>query len=133
MALAVEDADLKPITKLLDEAMNERNAAKVMQSYQLINEYLDEHPESLVGLNIKGNVVGRGMGNLDASIAIYEEVLSKDSTFASSWENMGIAYAIKRNFDKAEYCLKKALHFAPDNENIKQNLQMMQRDRQSGN
>lgn len=133
MALAVEDADLKPITNLLDEAMNERNAAKVMQSYQLINEYLDEHPESLVGLNIKGNVVGRGMGNLDASIAIYEEVLSKDSTFASSWENMGIAYAIKRNFDKAEYCLKKALHFAPDNENIKQNLQMMQRDRQSGN
>lgn len=133
MALAVEDADLKPITNLLDEAMNERNAAKVMQSYQLINEYLDEHPESLVGLNIKGNVVGRGMGKLDASIAIYEEVLSKDSTFASSWENMGIAYAIKRNFDKAEYCLKKALHFAPDNENIKQNLQMMQRDRQSGN
>lgn len=133
MALAVEDADLKPITNLLDEAMNERNAAKVMQSYQLINEYLDEHPESLIGLNIKGNVVGRGMGNLDASIAIYEEVLSKDSTFASSWENMGIAYAIKRNFDKAEYCLKKALHFAPDNENIKQNLQMMQRDRQSGN
>lgn len=133
MSLAVEDADLKPITNLLDEAMNERNAAKVMQSYQLINEYLDEHPESLVGLNIKGNVVGRGMGNLDASIAIYEEVLSKDSTFASSWENMGIAYAIKRNFDKAEYCLKKALHFAPDNENIKQNLQMMQRDRQSGN
>lgn len=132
MAMAVEDSDLKPITNLLDEAMSEGNVAKVQQAYQKINDYLAEHPESLIGLNIKGNVIGRGMGNLDASIAIYEQVLSKDSTFASSWENMGIAYAIKRNFDKAEYCLKKALQFAPDNENIKYNLQMMQRDRQNG-
>ena len=69
------------------------------------------------------------MGRLDDAIAIYEQVLKKDPSFASAWENMGISYAIKGNFDKAESCLHKALELAPDNENIKFNLQSLEQDR----
>jgi len=129
MTFAVEDDALKPITRLLDEAVAERNGTKLQEAYYNIENYLKEHPNSLVGQNVKGNILGRGMGQLDASIAIYEKVLSQDSTFASAWENMGIAYAIKRDFDKAEYCLNRALANAPDNENIKRNLQMMHQDK----
>ncbi len=129
MTLAAEDDVLKPIMNLLDEGMNERNADKVNEAYRQINEYIAEHPESVIAQNIKGNVLGRGMGRLDDAIAIYEQVLKKDPSFASAWENMGISYAIKGNFDKAESCLRKALELAPDNENIKFNLQSLEQDR----
>lgn len=129
MTLAAEDDVLKPIMNLLDEGMNERNADKVNEAYRQINEYIAEHPESVIAQNIKGNVLGRGMGRLDDAIAIYEQVLKKDPSFASAWENMGISYAIKGNFDKAESCLHKALELAPDNENIKFNLQSLEQDR----
>lgn len=129
MTLAAEDDVLKPIMNLLDEGTNERNADKVNEAYRLINEYIAEHPESVIAQNIKGNVLGRGMGRLDDAIAIYEQVLKKDPSFASAWENMGISYAIKGNFDKAESCLHKALELAPDNENIKFNLQSLEQDR----
>lgn len=129
MTLAAEDDVLKPIMNLLDEGTNERNADKVNEAYRQINEYIAEHPESVIAQNIKGNVLGRGMGKLDDAIAIYEQVLKKDPSFASAWENMGISYAIKGNFDKAESCLHKALELAPDNENIKFNLQSLEQDR----
>lgn len=129
MTLAAEDDVLKPIMNLLDEGMNERNADKVNEAYRQINEYIAEHPESVIAQNIKGNVLGRGMGRLDDAIAIYEQVLKKDPSFASAWENMGISYAIKGNFDKAESCLRKALELAPDNDNIKFNLQSLEQDR----
>lgn len=129
MTLAAEDDVLKPIMNLLDEGMNERNADKVNEAYRQINEYIAEHPESVIAQNIKGNVLGRGMGRLDDAIAIYEQVLKKDPSFASAWENMGISYAIKGNFDKAESCLRNALELAPDNDNIKFNLQSLEQDR----
>ena len=119
MTLAAEDEQISPINKLLDEGMAEQNPAKIQEAYRQITEYLEQHPESLIALNIKGNVVGRGMGRLDEAIGIYEQVLAKDSTFASSWENMGIAYAIQQKFDKAQECLEKALKLSPDNDNIK--------------
>ena len=72
--------------------------------------------------------MGRGFGQLDASIGIYEEIIAKDPNFASAWENMGIAYALKRNFTKAEECLLHALSIVPDNENVKHNLYSMYLD-----
>ena len=69
------------------------------------------------------------MNRLDDAIAIYEQVIAKDPTFASAYENMGIAYAIKGEFDRAEQLFKKALEFAPDNQNILFNLESLQKDR----
>ena len=131
MMLASEDDQVKPITQLLDEGMAQRDAAKINEAYRLVNEYLEQHPESLIGQNVRGNILGRGMGRLDEAIAIYERIVAQDETFASAWENMGIAYAIQRKFDKAEQCLQTALKYAPDNDNIRRNIEMMQKDRAS--
>mgnify|MGYP003294217172 CR=1 FL=1 len=128
MAFLLDDNALKPISKLLDEAFAEQSPQKVQMVYQQINQYLAENPESIVALNIKGNVLGRGMGKLDESIAIYEQILQKDPTFASAYENMGIAYAIKRDFVKAEQCLLRAQQLVPDNMNVKKNLYSMYMD-----
>lgn len=129
MIVASEEEVIKTFIQLLDEGMSEQNPQKIEETYRLVNDYLDKHPESIKAQNVKGNILGRGMGKLDEAIKIYEQVLAKDPTFASSWENMGISYAIKGDFDKAESCLKKALQLAPDNENIKFNLENLAKDR----
>lgn len=128
LAMRREDDQLKGITNLLDAGMQERDAQKIQEAYTQINRYLEEHPESLIGQNIRGNILGRGFGQLDASIGIYEDIVAKEPTFASAWENMGIAYALKRNFPKAEECLLHALSIVPDNENVKHNLYSMYMD-----
>ena len=129
MIAVTEDDFLKPITALLDEGIALQDANKIQEAYRQIDDYLKEHPESLIALNVKGNVLGRGMNRLDDAIAIYEQVIAKDPTFASAYENMGIAYAIKGEFDRAEQLFKKALEFAPDNQNILFNLESLQKDR----
>ena len=131
MVSLAEDDKLKPIMTLLDDGIAQRSLPMVEEAYNKIDEYLKENPESLIGMNIKGNVVGRGLGRLDESIKIYEQIIAKDPTFASAYENMGIAYAIKGEFDRAEQCLNKALELSPDNENIKYNLESLRKDRET--
>ncbi len=121
-AMRLEDDEIKPINDLLEAGLRTQDPGKVQEAYSRICQYLEENPESLIAMNIKGNVLGRGFGQLDTSIKIYEEIIGRDSSFASAWENMGIAYAIKRDFPKAEKCLLQALHLSPDGENIKRNL-----------
>ena len=131
MVSVAEDDKLKPIMTLLDDGIAQCSLPMVEEAYNKIDEYLKENPESLIGMNIKGNVVGRGLGRLDESIKIYEQIIAKDPTFASAYENMGIAYAIKGEFDRAEQCLNKALELSPDNENIKYNLESLRKDRET--
>ena len=125
LALRMEDDQIKPINELLELGIQTHDAGKIQEAYNLINQYLEKHPESLFAQNIKGNVLGRGFGQLDAAIGIYQQILDQDSTFESAWENMGIAYAIKRDFSNAERCLQQALLLSPDNENVKHNLYSM--------
>ena len=124
-----EDDLLKPIMNLLDEGIAQQSMEKVNEANRQIDEYLQEHPESLIATNIKGNIVGRGMGRLDDAIAIYEQIIAKDPTFASAYENMGIAYAIQGDFDRAESLFNKALKYSPGNQNILFNLESLKKDR----
>lgn len=129
IALRLEDDEIKPVNDLLDEGLRTQDPYKVQEAYNRINKYLETHPESLIALNIKGNVLGRGYGRLDEAIALYKQVLDKDPSFASAWENMGISYAIMRDFVQAEACLTRAHELAPDNENIKHNLYALYMDK----
>lgn len=118
MQLINEDNTLKPIRQLLDEG-------HAQEALQQIEAYLSQHPESLIAQNLRGNVYGRGFGQLDKAIDIFEEIIAKDPHFANAWENMGIAYALKGEFDRAVSCLNTALQNAPDDENILQNLYLV--------
>ena len=129
LSLLLEDRELKPISDLLDEALRERSITKLNSAYRQVEDFLAEHPKSLIGRNLKGNMLGRGYGLLDSAIHVYEAVLADDPSFASAYENMGIAYAVKRDFVSAEACLLRAQQLVPDNMNVKNNLYSLYMDK----
>ena len=113
--------ELDPVNKLLDEG-------KVDEAWREVNAILEKDPDNIVAKNVKGNVLGRGYGRLDDAIKLFEEIVAENPEFSSSWENMGIADAIKRDFTNAERCLLHANELSPDNDNIKLNLYYMYTD-----
>ena len=123
--LRQEDDQIKPINELLELGLQTQDLSKVQEAYRQINQYLAQHPDNLNALNAKGNILGKGFGRLDDAIVVYRQILDKNPEYSSAWENMGIAYAIKRNFSKAEECLTRSLQLSPDNENVKHNLYSM--------
>jgi len=114
--------ELDPVNKLLDEG-------KVDDAWREVNAILEKDPNNIVAKNVKGNVLGRGYGRLDDAIKIFEEIVAEQPDFSSAWENMGIAYAIKRDFTNAERCLLHAHELSPDNDNIRLNLYYMYTDK----
>ncbi|MBO6079963.1 MAG: tetratricopeptide repeat protein, partial [Bacteroidales bacterium] len=114
--------ELDPVNELLNEG-------KVDEAWREVNKILEKEPDNIVAKNVKGNVLGRGYGRLDDAIKIFEEIVAENPEFSSSWENMGICYAIKKDFTNAERCLLHALELSPDNDNIKLNLYYMYTDK----
>ena len=114
--------ELDPVNELL-------NQGKVDEAWREVNKILEKDPDNVVAKNVKGNVLGRGYGQLDEAIKIFKEIVDEHPDFSSAWENMGIAYAIKKDFTNAERCLLKALELSPDNDNIKLNLYYMYTDK----
>jgi tetratricopeptide (TPR) repeat protein len=114
--------ELDPVNELL-------NQGKVDEAWREVNKILEKDPDNVVAKNVKGNVLGRGYGQLDDAIKIFKEIVEEHPDFSSAWENMGIAYAIKKDFTNAERCLLKALELSPDNDNIKLNLYYMYTDK----
>ena len=110
--------ELDPVNKLLDEG-------KVDEAWREVNKILEKDPDNINAKNVKGNVLGRGYGRLDEAIKIFEEIVAEKPDYASSWENMGICYAIKKDFANAERCLLHAHELNPDDDNIRFNLYNM--------
>ena len=102
---------------------------KVDDAWREINKILEKDPDNIVAKNVKGNVFGRGYGRLDDALKLFEEIIAENPDFTSAWENMGICYAIKRDFDNAERCLLHAFELNPENENIRINLYYMYKDK----
>ena len=90
---------------------------------------MENEPNNIVAKNVKGNVLGRGYGRLDDAIKIFEEIVAEQPDFSSAWENMGIGYAIKKDFANSEKCLLHALELSPDDKNIRFNLYNMYKDK----
>ena len=113
--------ELDPVNELL-------NQGKVDEAWREVNKILEKEPDNIVAKNVKGNVLGRGYGQLDEAIKIFKEIVDEHPDFSSAWENMGIAYALKKDFTNAERCLLHANELSPDNDNIKLNLYYMYTD-----
>ena len=110
--------EIDPVNELL-------NQGKVDDAWREINKILEKDPDNILAKNVKGNVLGRGYGRLDDALLLFQEIVETDPNFSSAWENMGICYALKNDFDNSERCLLHALELSPDNENIKLNLYYM--------
>ncbi len=132
---ALKGAELDQYNQLIAEAEQDRYAGRTQEAItkltivrDALTKQLQDNPKNIVALNVMGNLVGRGMGDYQAALKYYNQVLEMDPNYASAWENMGIIYAIQRKFGDAERCLKRALSIAPDNENIKTNLRLLYTD-----
>lgn len=126
--LAQNGAELDEISALLDAGLSEQNTEKVAESLRRVDRYLSENPENPRAYNVKGTVLGRGFGRMDEAIVMFEKAVQLDPDFVSAYENMGIAYAMKRNFPKAEQAMLKALEIEPENQNVRENLHRMYLD-----
>jgi len=123
--MAQEGSALDEVSALLDAGLAEQNAGKIAEALRRVDEYIAGHPDNAHAYNVKGNILGRGYGRLDEAIAQFENAIRLDSKYASAYENMGIAYAMKREFGKAESALLKALSIDPENKNVRDNLHRM--------
>lgn len=117
----LENQDVDDAKKLLDQG-------NIDQALQKINEFLSKNPDNLYAKNMKGNILGRGFGQIDEAIAVFNEIVSEKPDYSSAWENLGICYAIKKDFKNSERCFLKAHELDPENVNIRANLRQMYTD-----
>ncbi|MCR4964668.1 MAG: tetratricopeptide repeat protein [Bacteroidales bacterium] len=132
---ALKGSELDKYNKMIAEAEADRMSGRTQDAItkltiaqNALEKELKSNPKNIVALNLMGNLMGRGYGNFPKAMDYYKQVLEMDPNFASAWENMGIIYAIQRDFSNAERCLKRALEIAPDNDNIKTNLKLLYTD-----
>jgi tetratricopeptide (TPR) repeat protein len=133
--LALKGSELDKYNNMIIEAERDRAEGRTQDALSkltivqnALNKELEANPNNIVAINVMGNLMGRGLGDFPRALEYYNKVLAMDPNYASAWENMGIIYAIQRDFSNAERCLLKAHSIAPDNENIKTNLRLLYRD-----
>ncbi|MBR4135893.1 MAG: glycosyltransferase family 39 protein [Bacteroidales bacterium] len=132
---ALKGSELDKYNTLIAEAERDRVEGRTQDAItkltivqNALEKQLKENPNNIVALNVMGNLMGRGYGNFKRAMDYYNQVLKMDPKYASTWENMGIIYAIQKDFTNAERCLKTALSISPDNDNIKTNLRLLYTD-----
>ena len=76
-------------------------------------------------LNRMGIERGR-IGDLDGAIAIFEKALKLDSENAETYNNLGFAYFMKKDYRDAETCFQKAIEIEPTHEKANKNLRFLQ-------
>ncbi|MBO4488688.1 MAG: tetratricopeptide repeat protein [Bacteroidales bacterium] len=133
--LALKGSELDKYNNMIIEAERDRVEGRTQEAItkltivqNALNKELEANPNNIVAINVMGNLMGRGLGDFPKALEYYNKVLAMDPDYASAWENMGIIYAIQRDFNNAERCLLKALSIAPDNENIRTNLRLLYTD-----
>lgn len=106
------------VSKLMDEN-------KVDEAFVLVNQLIEQDPNSATLYNLLARIYGEKKGNIDAAIPYLNKAIELDPDFVSAYENLGIAYATKGNFKKALELLNKALELDPENEHVKNNISML--------
>ena len=106
------------VTKLMDEN-------RVDEAFALVNQLIEQDPNSATLYNLLARIYGEKMGNVDAAIPYLNKAIELDPNFVSAYENLGIAYATKGNFPKALELMQKALELDPENEHVKNNIAML--------
>ena len=114
-----------------NEAETAMNAGNFSEAMKIIDQYIATGMPTARVYNIKGKIFGMGMNQLDSAIKYLHKALELDPDFYPSLENLGVAHAIKREYNTAINYLLKAYELAPDNPSIMINLANVYRN--SGN
>lgn len=114
---------------VVNEINAEIEAGDVQKALSTAKEALKEQPQNPQILNALGRIYGEKMGQLDVAIDYLQAAIAADDNYASAHENLGIAYAIRGQFDKALAELQHAHQLEPGNQHIMDNLRKVQRNR----
>ena len=106
------------VSKLIEEN-------RVDEAFALVNQLIEQEPNSAQLYNLLGRIYGEKKGDVDAAIPYLNKAIELDPQFASAYENLGIAYATKGEFSKALQYLTQALAIEPDNKHIMSNIAML--------
>ncbi len=104
------------------------NKGNVAEALQLGQQLLTNNPNSPEVLNLMGNIYGKGLGKMDEAIVYLQKAIEISPNYASALENLGIAYAMKNQFDPALQYLNRAHAIEPANQNIIKNIEMVKKN-----
>jgi predicted TPR repeat methyltransferase len=93
-------------------------------------EHLKEFPSDPSALHFLGLLRSHQGRNAEA-VKLMVAALEIDSSYVDAWSNLGVAYFKERDFERAEFCARKAIEIAPDFANAWANLGMTLRARNS--
>ncbi len=97
---------------LADIMRGEQPAADVKRLAALSREAATPRERAVLAFFTARALGADGRG--DEAVAAYEEALRHDPDFSSAWSNLGVLYQTRRNYQKAEECLTRALTLDPD-------------------
>jgi tetratricopeptide (TPR) repeat protein len=83
-----------------------------LESYPVLNWALEQNPDDGKARYFLGNLL-RSQGRLDEALASWEKSVERVTDNAVVWHNIGQAYAISGDLDKAETALRKAVEINP--------------------
>ncbi|HNW67408.1 MAG TPA: tetratricopeptide repeat protein [Bacteroidales bacterium] len=114
----------------IQEAHDILNQGDVAGALKMGETLLAQKPDSPEVLNLMGTIYGKGLGQLEQSITYLNKAVELSPNYVSALENLGIAYAMKNQFDLALNYLNRAHELEPDNQNVINNLQMVKMNMQ---
>ena len=91
-------------------------------------EHLKEFPSDPSALHFLG-LLRSHQGRHAEAVKLMMSALEIDSGYVDAWSNLGVAYLKLRDFERAEFCERKAIELAPDFANAWANLGMTLRAR----
>lgn len=107
------------VTWLAQSLMNNRQP---QQALTLLNEAIAQHPTHPDLYLKRGLVYGQHLGQIQQSIADFEEMIALAPQRAEGYENLGVAYAMMGQPRQAITLLEQALQRNPNNKQTHANL-----------
>jgi len=91
-------------------------------------EHLKEYPSDPSALHFLG-LLRSQQGRHPEAVKLITSALEIDSGYVDAWSNLCVSYLKLRDFERAEFCARKAIELAPDFANAWANLGMTLRAR----
>jgi predicted TPR repeat methyltransferase len=91
-------------------------------------EHLKEFPSDPSALHFLG-LLRSHQGRHAEAVKLMMSALEVDSDYVDAWSNLGVSYLKLHDFERAEFCSRKAIELAPDFANAWANLGMTLRAR----
>jgi predicted TPR repeat methyltransferase len=91
-------------------------------------QHLKEYPKDPSALHFLG-LLRTHQGRNEEAVKLMVAALEIDPEYVDAWSNLSVAYLKERDFERAEYCARKAIEISPEFANAWANLGMTLRAR----